>query len=232
MEDSHIPRRLALKASVSYLIKKIRTYFIKRKLSTKDIQILLLNPFIKVNIMKDKSAKIYIKGKLKLGSSTDNSPISICLFENSTLSIEGDVTIGGGTEIILGKNGSLKIGGRQAEKESMIGNGSKIYVSKNVEIGTDFLSAYNVFITDCDWHYIEYSNVPNRYQSDTVIGNHVWVGHETSILKGTIIRQGSIVGCRSVLTQQDYPENSLIIGTPAKVVKSNCKWKYDQPAPV
>lgn len=154
----------------------------------------------------------------------------INLFENATLLIEGDLTIGSDVQILVGRNGFLKIGGKKTEREAIIGSGSKIYVLKKVVIGKDFLGAFNVFISDCDWHCIEYSGIPKNFQSDTIIGNHVWVGHESSILKGTIIGDGSVVGCRSVLSQKNYPENSLVVGIPARVVKSNCKWKYDLPS--
>ena len=211
------------------IIRKIRSHFIKRKISNKDAQIVFSNAFFKVKIIKDKSAKIIVRGKLEFGSSVENTPVYIDLSENATLLINGDLNIGSGTQILVGRNGLLKIGGKETERAAIIGNGSKIYVLKKVEIGNDFISAFNVFITDCDWHHIEYSGVPRNFQSDTIIGNHVWVAHESSVLKGTIIGHGSVVGCRSVLSQKIYPENSLIAGIPARVVKSNCKWKYDLP---
>ena len=208
-------------------IKKFKIYFLKRNIANKDAKIIFSSAFTKVNVVKDKTAKIIVKGQLEFGS-IDNAPVSINLWENATLLIDGDLTIGNGVQIIIAKGGFLKIGGSKTEK-SIIGGGSKIYVLKRVDIGNDFLGAYNVFITDCDWHSIDISNIPTKFQSDTIIGNHVWVAHESSLLKGTIIGQGSVVGCRSVLSQKNYPENSLIAGIPARVIKSDCKWKYDLP---
>jgi acetyltransferase-like isoleucine patch superfamily enzyme len=212
-----------------YVYKKIRGYFLKKNISNKDAQIIFRGAFTKIKIVKDKSAKIIVRGKLEFGSSMDDAPIYINLAKNATLLIDGDLIIGNGVQILVAKNGLLRIGGRENENASILGSGSKIYVLKKVEIGKDFICAYNVFITDCDWHYIEYSGTPTKFQSDTIIGIHVWVAHESSLLKGTILGHGSIVGCRSVLSQKNYPENSLVAGIPARVVKSNCKWKYELP---
>jgi hypothetical protein len=56
------------------------------------------------------------------------------LFENATLLIEGDLTIGSGVQIIVGRNGFLKIGGKETEREAFIGSGSKIYVFKKLRL--------------------------------------------------------------------------------------------------
>jgi len=210
-------------------MRKSRSHFIKRNISNKDCQIFFNSAFTKVNIVKDKSANIIVKGKSEFGSSMDGAPIYITLAENATLLIEGDLIIGNGVQILVGRNGFLRIGGKENEKAAILGSGSKFYVLKKVDIGKDFICAYNVFVTDCDWHYIEYSDTPTKFQSDTIIGNHVWVAHESSLLKGTVLGHGSIVGCRSVLSQKNYPENSLVAGIPARVVKSGCNWKYDLP---
>jgi len=213
----------------SWLIRKTRSYFLKRKISNKDAQIVLNDHSINVKIVKHRSAKIIVRGKLRFDRSPVDTPAYIYLGENATLQIDGDLFINNGVQILIGRNGFLKIGGRETESEPGITFGSKIWVFKKVEIGKDFLCSFNVFITDCDWHCIEYPDAPPSFQSDTIIGDHVWVCHESSILKGTIIGHGSVVGSRSVLSQKIYPENSLIVGMPAKVVKSNCSWKVDLP---
>jgi acetyltransferase-like isoleucine patch superfamily enzyme len=230
MEDSTILGHVRLKTLAGSIIRKIRSYFLKRKILNKDAQIIFSNAFFKVKIVKDKSAKIIVNGKLTFGTSMNNTPVNINLSENATLQVDGDLTLGSGVEILVGRNGFLKIGGKDTEKVSIIGSGSKIYVLRKVVIGKDFLGAFNVFISDCDWHSIEYSGTPKNFQSDTIIGNHVWVGHESSILKGTIIGHSSVVGCRSVLSQKIYSENMFVVGIPARAVKSDCKWKYNLPS--
>lgn len=50
------------------------------------------------------------------------------------------------------------------------------------------------------------------------IQNNVWIGEHCSVLKGVTIGEGSIVGCRSVVTK-DVPPYTVVAGNPAQVVK-------------
>jgi hypothetical protein len=45
----------------------------------------------------------------------DYAPIHINLSENSTLLIERDLHLGYGVQILVGRNGFLKIGGKETE---------------------------------------------------------------------------------------------------------------------
>lgn len=54
--------------------------------------------------------------------------------------------------------------------------------------------------------------------SPIVIQDNVWIGEYCSILKGVTIGEGSIIGCRSVVTK-DVPAYSIVAGNPARVVK-------------
>lgn len=209
-------------------ITKVRTYFLEKKLSNKGSKIELTAPLLKVMIYKSRNAQFIVKGTLKF-SSYFGGNTSICIFlaENAVLEIDGDFVIGNGVQIWVDSNGLLKIGGKYSESASGITCDSKIFVHKSVEIGKDFNCAWDVFITDCDWHSVEYDKKASPIQADVKIGEHVWVAHGSSILKGSIIGDGCIVGCRSLLNGKTYPANSLIAGTPAKVIKSNCNWKRD-----
>lgn len=51
------------------------------------------------------------------------------------------------------------------------------------------------------------------------IGDNVVVGLNSSILDGAVIGEYSVVGANSLVTSKEYPSNSLIIGSPAKVVR-------------
>jgi maltose O-acetyltransferase len=50
------------------------------------------------------------------------------------------------------------------------------------------------------------------------IGNNVWVGMNSLILKGVSIGENSIVAAHSVVTK-DIPENVLVGGNPARIIK-------------
>jgi len=212
-------------------IIKTREYLLQREVSNKDSKIVLQKPWLKVRICKERNAKFIVKGKLAFLSMWEgNTPISIYLEEDATLQIDGDFNIGNGVKIYVAKNGFLKIGGKCSQSVSGITCDSKIFVNKSVEIGQDFTCAWGVFISDCDWHTIQYDKNISPIQADVKIGDHVWISHDCSILKGTKIGNNCIVGCKSLLTGKTYPANSLLVGTPAKVLKSGCDWKYERGA--
>ena len=206
-------------------IINLRERFLRRQISNDDSQVNLNSPFLKVNIVKAQGAVFTARGNLKFMSLWNNkSSIDIILGKNSTLQIAHDIIIANGSQIFVEKNGFLKIGGKEAEPNAWIIN-AEIAVHKRVEIGKDCLIASGSYITDSDWHYIEYDGVHSPPQSDTTIGNHVWICPHSRILKGTTIGDGCVVGTNSLVHGGTYPENTLIAGNPAKVIKNNCNWK-------
>ena len=64
---------------------------------------------------------------------------------------------------------------------------------------------------------------------DIEIGNHVWIGNEVVVLKGSVIPENCIVGARSIVTSSlRATPNSMIAGIPAKVLKTNINWKRER----
>lgn len=50
------------------------------------------------------------------------------------------------------------------------------------------------------------------------IGDRVWLGANVVVMKGVTIGNNSIIGMNSVITN-DIPENSVAVGSPAKVIR-------------
>ena len=100
-------------------------------------------------------------------------------------------------------------------------NGVYIHAQKKIVIGKMCVIASGVNIIDSNGHIL-YSADRTKKERDLpeeiIIGNNVWVGVNSIILKGTKIGDNSVVGAGSVV-KGTYPENSLIVGNPATVVK-------------
>lgn len=96
-------------------------------------------------------------------------------------------------------------------------NGANIYCRNKIIIGNNAKIAGGVIITDTNGH-----SVYNRNQVDNpkpvILGNNIWIGLNSIILKGTEIGDNSIVGAGSVV-QGTFPPFSMIKGNPATVVK-------------
>lgn len=64
-------------------------------------------------------------------------------------------------------------------------------------------------------------NPPSKIQ----IGNHVWIGHSTMIMKKSMVPDNCIVGAGSIITESDFNESSIILGHPAKMKRQNVSWQ-------
>lgn len=210
------------------LLRKIRVVRWNRLIDDGGGRIVLMDPWMRVSIYKSPTARLVVGGHLVLYPHMGgNSRTTISLGDHATLRIDGDFEIGDGVRIGLEPGANLQIGGRQAETVSGITSDTTILVRRKVTIGKDFICAWNVFISDSHWHEIQ----GQRNQEDVVIGDHVWVAHGASVLKGAQIAEGSVVACHSVVTSRGTPSNSLLAGTPARVVKTGVVWRRDLQGP-
>lgn len=103
-----------------------------------------------------------------------------------------------------------------------IGNGTILYASKNggITIGKDTMIAAQTYIIDCD-HGIA-AGEPICQQSNVVapvvIGEGAWLAANVTVLKGSRIGEGAVIGAKS-LVKGEIPPNAIAVGIPAKVLK-------------
>lgn len=183
--------------------------------------IVRLNHSSRVRIKRASTAKIALRGILtfeKWGGVEELSTLSIG--QDAQLFIDGDFIVGPGVHISVSREGTLKIGGRKFESGSGITCRSRIMVERSVSIGYDCIIAWGVYITDSDWHSIEGRQ---RFQP-VKIGDHVWIAHDASVLKGAEIPSECIVAPKSAVTGKHAIEACLLAGSPAKVKRQNVTW--------
>jgi len=106
-------------------------------------------------------------------------------------------------------------------------NGTSIVArSKKISIGSGTMIASNVVILDSDYHvhYPPENRLTNpgfEFDADVIIGNNVWIGINSIILKGVNIGDGSIIGAGSVVVN-NIPSGVIAAGNPARVIKTLC----------
>ena len=129
-------------------------------------------------------------------------------------------TIGFPEIIEIGDNFNL---GNYAHMTALGSNG--IFIGNNVTIarGT-YLHASNHAFQDLEKPIIDQGTIETKIKYNKkfygiVIEDNVWIGSNAVILSGCHLKKGSIVGAGSVVTNTPYPENSVIIGNPAKLLK-------------
>lgn len=113
------------------------------------------------------------------------------------------------------ENARLEIGNGSA-----IGDRTEIHVGESVKIGANTLITWNCCIMDRDYHRI---NSEKEVVKPVQIGNNVWIGCNSLIMKGVTIGDGAVVAAGSVVTKNVEP-NTLVAGNPARVIKTDIVW--------
>lgn len=121
-----------------------------------------------------------------------------------------------------GTNQQLNIG-RMTTFERV---GIVIAEGTSVSIGEDCMFSYGIQLRTTDAHSIIdlTTGMRSNQAQDLKIGNHVWVGAEVIIQKGSKIPNNSIVGIRSVVSGKFHTDHIAIAGVPAKIVKEMIDW--------
>ena len=92
--------------------------------------------------------------------------------------------------------------------------GNYCSIANNVSIGQgehnlDNISTSSLFYNEA------YSELTKK---DCILGNDVWIGVDSIILRGVTIGNGAVVGANSVVTK-DVPPYAIVVGSPATVIK-------------
>ena len=172
----------------------------------------------KCNFQVDKTAKMNIKNKVciaRIRDKINSRPSTFILEENAKFIIDNKFSFYTGCTIKVGKNATLKI------KSGGMNVDSKIYCLKNIELGEHVFIGENVIIKDSDEHH---SDSQKPMAKPIKIGNNVWIGMGSMILKGVTIGDGAVIAAGSVVTKNVEPY-TMVAGVPAVVKKRDVKWK-------
>lgn len=108
--------------------------------------------------------------------------------------------------------------------------GDKLIIGKFCQIGAgvefvmnganhqmNAVSTYPFYIFG-SWDQSAPSKEDLPFKGNTVVGNDVWIGQNSTILPGVHIGDGAIIGLNSVVTG-DVPPYTIVAGNPAKTVR-------------
>lgn len=139
--------------------------------------------------------------------------------ESGFVEFKGKANIGHGSKLSV--SGKLVIG-----KNLIITAESSVVVENCITIGDNVLVSWDSLIMDTDFHKIydlngDQTNIPMQI----IIGNKVWIGCRTIILKGVKIADGVVIAASSTVIKSININNSIAGGNPARVIKENIKWQ-------
>lgn len=106
---------------------------------------------------------------------------------------------------------------------SSIGPRTHINCGMSITIGQRCAISWDCEILDTDIHTLVLDDGSRSCPAPVVIGDRVWVGTRSIILKGVTIGDGVVIGAGSVITH-DIPPHCLAVGNPARPVRSIQGW--------
>ena len=170
------------------------------------------------------SAKIKIHKTVKFGK---NCKLAV-YNGGANIEIEEKCNFGDNAlfELFILSNVKIKKG-TTAETSFVLHNSS----ASDILIDEDCMMSHHVVIHAGDGHAIfdtltkNRTNdfFPDRTKCNIIIKAHCWLGYGCFILHNTTIEQSCIIGARA-LVKGVFPNNCVIAGNPAKIIKKNVTW--------
>jgi acetyltransferase-like isoleucine patch superfamily enzyme len=177
--------------------------------------------FIPVKINKSTGGQILIRDKIIIESGGQGSnPISLSIGRGAQLIFDGEFVIGPGCVISVASGALVKFQGRLESTGSGMTADTRIMAAKSIIVGHDCIIAWGCSISDSNWHELSGS----QKCSPVVIGNHVWIGHDVTVLPGADLGNGCVIGAKSLVLGRKYQPLSLLAGNPARVIRENVTW--------
>jgi acetyltransferase-like isoleucine patch superfamily enzyme len=160
-----------------------------------------------------KTAKIILHANLYLNVNKYPGSRAECylrLRRGAEMTVNGSVSIFYNATIEVHDGGVFSIG------QSGINSGAVIICACKMTIGNGCLIARHAMISDSDHHrtFDDDGNVTN-YPKEVVIGDNVWLGIKSTVMRGSRIKSGSVVGANS-LVMGKIKEHTLMMNEPAR----------------
>lgn len=208
-------------------LSKIRSYtFCFKHLPYRQAKLcpILLHWRTKVYVSKD--AEIVIAHPRKCGIrigiwggsySLANRRSMFLIFDEGKVLFDGTASFSKGTHVIVRGNGKLTVG-----YKFFCNANCNIFCNKFITFGLDNLLGWNITLLNSDGHDTYVCNVRQDSQKEIVLGDHVWIGANSTILKGVCLANNTIVPYGSVIHKSNQEENVVFQN---KVLKTDIHWK-------
>ena len=164
---------------------------------------------------------------MQVAGYTAAKPARLAILPGAVWKVGRNVKISQGASIFINRNAIFEIG-----DNCTMGDDSKLICYRSIKLGHDCDLTWQTQTMDFNSHFIEDSdgNV-QQIIKPIELGDYVWVGNRSTIMPGTRIPSWTIIASNS-LCNKDYttliPSESIIGGTPAKLIRSGLHRIYDR----
>jgi acetyltransferase-like isoleucine patch superfamily enzyme len=171
-------------------------------------------------------------GMIKIGKNdwyVDTS-IQQCIWTiKGTIIFNGPISFGHGSYVLVSNNATLSFG----TNTNYLGSNLKIMCFEKICFGNNVRITWDCQFYDTSFHYIESINQTENISPLTkpiIIGDRIWIGNRTTISKGAIIPNDTIVASNS-LVNKDFSyigPYCLLAGCPAIIKRKGVKRIFDK----
>lgn len=103
---------------------------------------------------------------------------------------------------------------------------SQIICNKKIAFGDGCLISWDVLVMDTDFHKIKDKNsLIINADEEVKIGDKVWVGCRSIILKGTHLGNNVVVAANSCVHGPVEGDNQIVGGNPVRIYKNDISWE-------
>lgn len=156
-----------------------------------------------MNLRFHKTASIAIGDNVRFNNTFSSNPISS--------QMKSSIFVGKSAELVIGYGSGF--------------SGVNIYCKRRIVIGDFVKVGAGVKIYDTDFHSLNPTDrkdkvldSENTRTKHIVIGDNVFIGTMSVILKGVSIGKNAVIGAGSIVTT-DIPENEIWAGSPARFIR-------------
>ncbi len=135
---------------------------------------------------------------------------------------EGPARLGNGFKLSIARSGQVTFG-----PDFVLSAESQIVSRERIRFGRGCLISWDVLIIDTDFHpVIGAEGTESAVQAPITLGDRVWVGARSIILKGVALADDVIVAAGSTVTRPELSSNVMLGGNPAQVLRTGVRWGH------
>lgn len=132
--------------------------------------------------------------------------------------LQRNVKVYNPTNLVMGRNTNINSGAviMNTRARFVMGDYSGAAFGLNVVTGNhmSIVGRFSKFVSDAD--KLSLDN-PKEYDKDIIVEEDVWLGSNVTLLFGTHVSRGAIIGAGSVV-RTFIPPYAIVVGNPAKII--------------